>query len=102
MDLMEGDGPLIGDPLPGAEFSSSEHDLQPGDLLVLYTDGLIEATNDQDRMFGLRRLAAEIDAHYADDLDAILASLKKTFYAYVADREVDDDVTVVLVRYTPS
>jgi serine phosphatase RsbU (regulator of sigma subunit) len=101
LDVLDGEGPLLGDPIPGAGFTSSTHALEPGDLFVLFTDGIIEATNERGRMFGLRRLGAAIGARLDDDLDALLASLKKTFYGYVKDNEVDDDVTVVVVRYQP-
>ncbi len=102
MDILDGEGPLLGDPIPGPAFRCVKQDLRPGDVLALFTDGIIEATDDRERMFGLRRLAAAIKENLGEDLDQILASLKQTFHSYVKDTEVDDDVTVVLIRYAPS
>jgi len=101
LDVLEGEGPLLGDPMPGPEFTSSHHALESGDVYVLFTDGIIEAANASGRMFGLRRLGASIRDHLDRDLDQILEALKQDFYTYVAEREVEDDVTVVLVRYLP-
>jgi len=103
MDLLDGEGPLLGDSLPSdATFTYSRHSLRAGDLILLYTDGIIEATDANERMFGLRRLGNTLAAHAAEPLDDILSALKKDFYAFVGDVEVEDDVTVVLFRYTPS
>jgi sigma-B regulation protein RsbU (phosphoserine phosphatase) len=102
MDLLDGEGPLLGDSIPShATFSHSSHSLRAGDLILLYTDGIIEATDDADRMFGLRRLGKTVAAHAEEPLEDILSALKDTFYAFAGDVEIDDDVTVVLVRFTP-
>jgi sigma-B regulation protein RsbU (phosphoserine phosphatase) len=72
--------------------------LAPGDLLVLYTDGLIEATGGDGReRFGSNRLIALIEGHGAANpaalRDAILAALDA-----FAPR-LDDDVTLLVARY---
>jgi len=99
MDVLDGQGPLLGDPVGGSQFECSREELVPGDLIALFTDGIVEATDDRDRMFGLRRLGKAIEAHLDDELEDILSSLKHTFYDYVNENEVDDDVTVILIRY---
>ena len=73
--------------------------LQPGDLLVLYTDGLTEAKarDDSGARFGIDRLIALVDQHGAAPpaavRDAILAAL-----AEFSHRR-DDDVTLLVARY---
>ena len=62
-----GDGALLGDPIPGPAFRCCKQDLQPGDLIVLFTDGIVEATDDRKRMFGLRRLAAASEGKLGED-----------------------------------
>jgi HAMP domain-containing protein len=101
MEVLEGDGPLLGDPEPATDFTSHRHDLEPGDLIALFTDGIVEATDDRGRMFGLRRLSSTIAANAGEELDKVLGTLKQAFFRYIKDEEVDDDVTVVLVRYAP-
>ena len=74
--------------------------LQPGDLLVLFTDGLTEAASGEEggARFGIDRLIALIEEHGASPpavvRDAILAAVS----AFSARR--DDDVTLLVARYT--
>jgi serine phosphatase RsbU (regulator of sigma subunit) len=75
------------------------HPLAPGDLLVLYTDGLIEARNGRDGEYGdgrLRRaIARAAGSRTAREVrDAILGDLSN----FKGDEEQADDITVVVVR----
>ena len=99
MEVLEGTGPLLGDAEPTCEFSQAQYDLRTGDLVVLYTDGIIEATNARERMFGVRRLARAISPHATAGLDEIMTSIKQSFSDHVGDVVVEDDVTVVVIRY---
>jgi phosphoserine phosphatase RsbU/P len=75
----------------------SEVRLEDGDLLVLYTDGVIEAANEARDQFGTARLAAEIEAHseagVAEIRDAIVDSVRRFAPALA------DDVTVLVARH---
>ena len=71
--------------------------LNPGDLVLAYTDGVIEAVNPTGEEWGvegLRRAAAESDAQYADEMvDAIFTSMDKYSHG-----RLTDDATVVVLR----
>jgi len=70
--------------------------LNPGDLVVAYTDGVIEAVNPAGEEWGVEglRRAAESDAQYADDMvDAIFTCMDKYSHG-----RLTDDATVVLLR----
>ena len=71
--------------------------LQPGDRLVLYTDGLTDAFSPAGRAFGLERLKALLRAAAAlppDDLcDAVYAELA----AHQGDNDQFDDMTLLVV-----
>jgi serine phosphatase RsbU (regulator of sigma subunit) len=71
--------------------------LAPGDFLVCYTDGVVEAHDQDFREFGSERLLAEItagDARFAQGIhDRILSSVQ----AFVGDRPPFDDLTLVVV-----
>jgi len=75
--------------------------LQPGDLVVLYSDGITEAGIDKGDEFGEERLLAIIEAHRDRALDEIqqhvLAAVRKW-----ARNELEDDATLLLVRATGS
>jgi sigma-B regulation protein RsbU (phosphoserine phosphatase) len=99
--VVDADGPVLGDQEPGAVFHTVHHPFATGDLLVLFTDGIIEAPDKRGRMFGLRRLADTVRGEATRELPEVLAAIKNAFAAHVGDGEVDDDVTVVLVRQLP-
>ncbi|HVG06218.1 MAG TPA: PP2C family protein-serine/threonine phosphatase, partial [Thermoanaerobaculia bacterium] len=73
--------------------------LAPGDLLIFYTDGLVEARNAQDQEYGDARLqkavARAADSRTAREIrDAVLGDLSN----FKGDHEQVDDITVVVVR----
>lgn len=73
--------------------------LQPGDVLVLYTDGAIEAQNEQGERFGIERIVALLEANgrrpVAEIRDQVLAELRS--FAPLRD----DDVALLVARYRP-
>jgi sigma-B regulation protein RsbU (phosphoserine phosphatase) len=72
--------------------------LQPGDLLVLYTDGLIEAAAAAGDRFGADRLIALVEERGASPPAAVRDAILAAVAAFSARR--DDDVTVLAARYT--
>ena len=70
--------------------------LQPGDLMILYTDGLIESRNRAGKPFGFERLAALVERHRSESADAIKQRVLARVRRWTAKQE--DDVTVIVVR----
>lgn len=81
----------------GTSLVESELQLRPGDLLVLYTDGLTEAKDARRQQFGLDRLCAAIEARRALPVAELCAQVIAEVTAFTARQ--DDDVTLLLVRY---
>jgi DNA-binding LacI/PurR family transcriptional regulator/serine phosphatase RsbU (regulator of sigma subunit) len=73
--------------------------LEPGDLLVLYTDGLTEAQADDDSgtRFGIDQLIALVDQHGASPPAAVRDAILGALAMFTARR--DDDVTLLVARY---
>jgi serine phosphatase RsbU (regulator of sigma subunit) len=69
----------------------------PGDTLVLYTDGITEARNPRREFFGPDRLRAIVQATGAD-VNVLGAVLLSDLRQFVADRPPRDDLTVVCCR----
>ena len=74
-------------------------ELNTGDIIVLYTDGITEARNMKGEMFGLDRLKNSI-ALYAGQSDAeqLVQSIAKEFSGFVEEHLQEDDVTLIAVK----
>ncbi len=77
--------------------------LEPGDVIVLYTDGITEAKNMKGEMFGLNRLVDKVN-FYAPDLTAaqLVQNIAKDFSIFVEEHVQEDDVTLIVLKYTGS
>jgi len=87
--------------LPGARYDEQQAVLAPGDSVLLYSDGLVEAHNPAREMFGTERIARLVAAHDggAELISAVIDDLR----AFVgAGWEQEDDVTLVAVVCLPS
>jgi serine phosphatase RsbU (regulator of sigma subunit) len=78
--------------LPGVSYSSGECELEPGDRLLLVTDGLVEAENEAGESFGDEGL--DKIAHFKN-IEAILAHVAK----FQAHNQAQDDCTALQVEY---
>lgn len=83
--------------LPEYKFETGEVILQPGDLLVLYSDGITEAGAREGKEFGEARLHALIAANRGKPLGELQESILKAVRAWTGE-EVEDDITLVLAR----
>jgi len=83
--------------LPGMAYEEKETTLTPGDTLLLYSDGLVEAHDRQRGMYGFPKLRQELSEFTGGDL---VAYLLNTLHDFVGPAwEQEDDVTLVTVRY---
>jgi len=71
-------------------------DLEPDDLVVLYTDGITEARNARGEQYGLERLGAAVQRFRKAPLDHIRDGLLDEVTSWTAKQ--DDDATLVLLR----
>jgi serine phosphatase RsbU (regulator of sigma subunit)/CRP-like cAMP-binding protein len=87
---------------PDFEYESQQVELGAGDVLVLYTDGVTEAVNAGDELFGDARLA-EIVKHTASTLpmmhaaNAVIQAIDRGVKDFVGARPLADDVTMVVL-----
>ena len=72
--------------------------LEPGDLLLLYTDGITECRNPSGEQFGLSRLAEFIQAHSNLSCDDLANLLEQKLAEFAEGSEQKDDVTLVLFK----
>ena len=77
-----------------------ELNLNPGDKVILYTDGVTEARNPSEDLFGLPRLTDIISKHGSKPAQDLLAIIKEEVYTYIGTREQYDDITLVVMEAT--
>ena len=81
-----------------AEFVKRELQLEPGDALVLYTDGVTEARSPEGIDLGSGVIAAALRPLHGESADAIAAAVNETVLHHAGDEEeLDDDVTMLVV-----
>ncbi len=90
-------GPPIG-LLADARFTQQERTLAPGDLLALYTDGIVEAVDPDDEEFGIERLQAFVVASRDAPLEELAEGLDRELERFVRGVSYADDRTLVLLR----
>ena len=80
------------------KYKEQELQLQPGDKIYLYTDGVTEAHNSQNELFGEERLLESLNSTKGMSVEEICKKVKEDVDAFVADGEQFDDITMLCVR----
>ncbi len=75
--------------------------LGPGDVLVLYTDGISEAQNPGGEFFGEGRLMEIIRANSSRPAEEIQEAVLSAVHSFVADTPRQDDIAIVVIRKKP-
>ena len=89
-------GPALGI-VAGARWRDVDQRFAPGDLLLLYTDGLIEARDESKRFFGIERLI-EAARRPASNAAGIRENILDALAQHAGTTSVEDDVTLVVAR----
>lgn len=96
--LLKGDGFALGF-FEDSEYELVRDKLEPGDSLVLYTDGLSEAQNRSIATYGIDRLAAALaKCPPKTTVTGLLENLLDDFDEFREERIIKDDVTVIAIR----
>ena len=94
---LDGGGPVIG-LLPDAIYEECHLILQPGDLMLAYTDGISEALNLQDQEWGEERMVAAARAHLPESASTILRHIVTEADRFAASAPQHDDMTLLLMK----
>jgi sigma-B regulation protein RsbU (phosphoserine phosphatase) len=97
VQLLETGGPLLG-ALQGAEFASGELMLEPGDTLVVYSDGVVECRNPEGEEFGLDRLIAALPRAKQHSAHGTLMMLLAVVQEFANGYPMSDDMSLTLIQ----
>jgi len=92
-------GGVIAGLYEGAKYEGGSLKLEPGDGLLLYTDGVTEAFDAADAMFDDHRLETALAATAHAPVDEIVKGLVRDVKTFVGSAPQSDDITVMAVRY---
>jgi serine phosphatase RsbU (regulator of sigma subunit)/CheY-like chemotaxis protein len=79
-------------------YTSYVHTFAPTDILFFYTDGVIEAANEQRELFGYPRLENLLLTHCQDDLVTINLKILESIETFCHETPQDDDMTMLFVQ----
>ncbi len=82
----------------GVKYKEYELDLQPGDKLFLYTDGVPEATDANKELFGTQRMLDALNSHNGSPAE-VLCGVQDSVNEFVATAEQFDDLTMLCLEY---
>jgi sigma-B regulation protein RsbU (phosphoserine phosphatase) len=94
---LEVNGTIVG-AFPAAAYRENRVELEPGDLLVAFTDGATESENSYDEMFGEDRLAELIARHAGRSDEEIVQAVAAGIREWTGSDELQDDLTLLLIR----
>jgi serine phosphatase RsbU (regulator of sigma subunit) len=80
-----------------ADYQETQLQLAPGDRVVFYTDGIVEAMNEQEEIFGFERLLEVIRRARALDAGSLLKEILGRVNQFVGAATQHDDLTVIVV-----
>jgi len=97
VSLLKAEGIALG-VIDDVELQSVRVNLKPGDVLVLYTDGVTEAINDKEEEFGEERLLRIITENRDRQAAEIMERILDAITAFAGERPQFDDITLMVLR----
>ena len=96
--LLEG----VGDNFPlgildNADYQEAEYPLEAGDKVIFYTDGVVEAMNKKEEIFGFERFQEVVQNSGSLSADALLQEIAAQVAAFVKGAPQHDDLTIIVV-----
>jgi sigma-B regulation protein RsbU (phosphoserine phosphatase) len=84
--------------LPDMPYQDEKTQLHPGDLLLMFSDGITEAMNDHEEEFGEERLKSLLDEHRQFTPDDLLEKIVAEVNAFTGGSRQQDDMTLVAIK----
>lgn len=95
--LLKADGIALG-VVDGVKLEEAEIQLEKGDMVTLFTDGVTEAINEKEELFGQQRLLNVIEANRALPAKEIVAKIEEAVTAFSGGLPQFDDITLMILK----
>jgi phosphoserine phosphatase RsbU/P len=90
-------GPVLG-VLPDSKYESEKISLRQGDVLVLYTDGAVEAENPAGEQYSSERLSETVRLHLQQNASELIETIYTSVIQFRKTTSLADDLTLVLLK----
>lgn len=85
--------------MEGIKYKLQSLDLNPGDKIFLYTDGIVEAQNISNELYGEERLLNYLNEHTTDSPKATIKGVKASVDEFAGEADQFDDMTMLLIEF---
>jgi serine phosphatase RsbU (regulator of sigma subunit) len=85
--------------MDGVRYRKNELDLAPGDAIYLYTDGVTEATDLNEELYGEDRLHAVLQKYKDESMEVICSEIKKDVDLFAGEAPQFDDITMLALKF---
>lgn len=99
IESLDGAGGLVLGAMPGMRYPTHTLQLLKGDRLVLYTDGVTEACNPKDELYGAHRLVDEVHVHGAGTSAALVERICQSVTNFAGQAPQSDDITLTVLTW---
>ena len=99
VETLSGAGGLVLGAMPGAKYPTHTVQLLRGDRLVLYTDGVTEAFNPAEELYGAPRLADEVHVHGGGTPAALVERICRSVTNFAGTAPQSDDITLTVLTW---
>ncbi|MCR5176394.1 MAG: SpoIIE family protein phosphatase [Anaerovibrio sp.] len=85
--------------MPQIDFKENEILLKPGDILFVYTDGVLDASNKNGNRFGIKRMTEALKQCWKEQPEALIGEMTDKIAEFVGEAEYFDDITMLCFKY---
>jgi anti-sigma regulatory factor (Ser/Thr protein kinase) len=85
--------------LPDWEYEGQQVQLKSGDMMFIYTDGLSEAHNHDDQLFGRKQVLRIAEAHRDDTAQQLVQTMEAEVKRHTGDAPQSDDITLLAIKW---
>jgi sigma-B regulation protein RsbU (phosphoserine phosphatase) len=86
--------------LDEAQYEETQLQLEAGDKVILYTDGVVEAMNEKEEMFGFDQLLEVVKNSPTKTAESLLEDIKSSVNEFTGGAPQHDDITIIVVQAT--
>jgi len=95
---LETGGPVLG-LIPGIEYTQGQQSIRKGDLLIAFSDGIVEAPGFNNHEFGERRIIDAVRERWNDSAGSIRNAVIEKVRSFMNEEQIVDDQTMFVVRF---